>query len=814
MITLLQDLNKENTAAFGGKATSLGAMMRSGIPVPFGYAMSADDYDDFLAFNHFPFGVGEYLEKSDKIVDFMLAATLPPQTEGRLDRMFDELIGLGPDKRLAVRSSAVCEDGQSQSMAGVFESHIDIESPQDLSKAVRKCYASMFQDRALAFMMRNELPLESLKMAVIVQVFIKGVFSGVLFTADTIEMDPDVFIINAIEGICADFVRGKKSALLFRLERASGRLLQSTIPDNAPLMDEGVLEALRHVGMRIERLFHSYQDIEWTIREGALYILRARPITTFRESRFPVSLKNDKDAEYTWFLDSPFPLTPLQQEICLRAHKGNNQGAYITGYSHHYVELMFQNGYIYYRQMEMRDAEEKRKTYSKKLMELFNEGKNVFQDDILVRLDEFRKKLDEYDRTASNPCEIARFIEDALDYLRQSSSLHWQAICGRGPIDSWTPDFQNTLKEYFEKKLGALSVSDYFDLIFRQSRLARSRELIIRMAELVRRTPELSVLFQEHPHDELLYPKLNLSEAGKTLLKEIERYIKEYGLISIDSFRNLTFPPLLRDRPSVVLGWIRYNLWQDQEAYENCQSKILRNKTRLIDKALAGLNEPEKRNFQKMPSLAEKAFLVSDDHAYHIDLTQWAYLNIALKSAGRCLSDKGRIERLDDVFFLCLDELNAMLRGADAVSCSEIEKRRSVFNDQKRMKPPGFLGKSPLRQEEKPEESKFAPAEVLKGVSGLQKKVRGTVRVPRGPGFSLIEKSRGLGDGHSCWIEPYLAKIAGLVYDGGSPFDHPGIIAREMDIPAIYYTRDATKRLKDGDVVELDGFSGEVRILN
>ena len=124
------------------------------------------------------------------------------------------------------------------------------------------------------------------------------------------------------------------------------------------------------------------------------------------------------------------------------------------------------------------------------------------------------------------------------------------------------------------------------------------------------------------------------------------------------------------------------------------------------------MSEAEKKEFPGMLALAEKAFLVSDDHAYYIDLMQYGYLNIALMRTGPWMSAQSLLEKAGDVFFLHLDELEALLRG-----------------------------------------------------------------------------------------------------EGGSPFDHPGIIAREMDIPAIYYTRSATKRLKDGEIVELDGFAGEVRVL-
>lgn len=329
--------------------------------------MSIKDCEDFFSFSHFPFVSEEYTERNDEIFDFLLHSPVPAETEESLGRVFDELILFSPDRLLAVRSSSVCEDSGSQSMAGVFESSIDVATHADLLLAVRKCYASMFTDRALAQMVRNEIGWENLKMGIVIQPFISGTPSGVLFTADTVTMDPEVIVVNAVDGICADYVHGGKPASLFRLDKSSGRVIQSAVPDKAPQMDERILGMLKEAGTRIEQVFQSPQDIEWTIRDDQLIILQARPITTFRERRFPIVWKNDIDSSYAWRLDDlQYCLTPLQQEIALRANEANNQGAEATGLSQYSWDIMFQNGYIYCRSKRMDDAEKKNAAFSKR----------------------------------------------------------------------------------------------------------------------------------------------------------------------------------------------------------------------------------------------------------------------------------------------------------------------------------------------------------------------------------------------------------------------------------------------------------------
>jgi hypothetical protein len=720
VIACLKDLKQDDGAIFGGKAASLGEMMRAGFPVPPGYALSVEEYQLFLSFNGFPFGTGEYLERSDEIRKFLLGAAVPPEMKRSLSRVFDELIDLSPSRLLAVRSSAVCEDGESQSMAGVFESYIDVASREGLFHAVRSCYASLFQDRALAHLARNDIPCECMKMGVVIQAFIAGTPSGVMFTADSVEIDPRVIVVNAVLGICADFVHGGKPASIFRIEKETGRLLQSIVHDGAPTLDARVLGMLRQAGVQIEEHFRRCQDIEWTIRDGRVSILQSRPITTFQDSCFPIEWKSDTDASFTWTLDSRLPLTPLQQEIELTSEEWGNRGADVAGSPQFYSWFMFQNGYKYRRPKEMLDGEKKRRDIFEKVVEMFKEGRNIFQDFVLVRLEQYREKLDAHVRTASNPSEIARFVEDALEYLCQNKYLHWQAILGRIMVDHWTPNFEDTFKDYCEKKLGPISVEDYFDLVFQQSRFALRRQAFFNMAGRVESTPELAALFRDHPFDELLYPKLSRSEEGRILLEEIQRYIAEHGLISIDPSSDSAFPPLLRDRPSVVVGWIRSLLGQELTVFDDSLKKTLRNKERLTAEILSHLSENEKPGFLRGLSLAEKAFLVSDDHAFHIECMQYSYLNIAIKTAGRWLSTHGLLEKAGDVFFLHMEEMNAMLQGVSPIPRDEIERRKYVFRKQRMMKLPEFLG-TPSRPPEKRGDMGLKPEEVLKGVSGLKK---------------------------------------------------------------------------------------------
>lgn len=178
--------------------------------------------------------------------------------------------------------------------------------------------------------------------------------------------------------------------------------------------------------------------------------------------------------------------------------------------------------------------------------------------------------------------------------------------------------------------------------------------------------------------------------------------------------------------------------------------------------------------------------------------------------AGHILTVRKVIEQPEDIYFLKLSEIHSSLTAEVQDLDLMIRDRKEMYDKYKKLIPPEYLGKAPDMS------SAADKADVLKGVSGFGRKVTGRVKV-------IIDSTKNqdiredcilvLQHGHGCYFLPAMNRIKGLIYDEGSPFDHPGILAREFEIPSIYKTGNATKVLKDGDLVELDGIKSEVRII-
>lgn len=269
----LPDINLEDTSKFGGKTASLGEMISNNIPVPKG------------------FGVSVELQRDFRQKDF----------EGSILREIEELFDELGLSRVAVRSSAVMEDGSGASWAGQLESYLNVEL-KDVEKAIRGCWKSIEADHIKDYAKDKHVKKEDLLVGVTVQQMVDPEAAGVMFTANPVSQDRKEILIEGLFGLGEMLVQGavtpdrytvKKSPLAvagYNIEVKSKRLIYDgrknveeklpiDIGDKAVLKEKQLLE-LAEIGMRIEKHYSKPMDVEWAFKEGVFYIVQARPITT------------------------------------------------------------------------------------------------------------------------------------------------------------------------------------------------------------------------------------------------------------------------------------------------------------------------------------------------------------------------------------------------------------------------------------------------------------------------------------------------------------------------------------------------------
>ena len=324
-----KEISKKDVPLVGGKNASLGEMFskltKKGIQIPDGFALTSDAFWYYLKFNEISGKLKRIFEKfNPKSIEslketgraarqLILRGKFPPNLEKEILRNYQKLSKKYNQKNVdvAVRSSATAEDLVSASFAGQHETFLNISGPQDLLVAIKKCIASLFTDRAIAY--REEKGFEHLKIALSVGIQKMArsdlASAGVIFTLDTETGFPNIVLINSIFGVGEMIVKGRitpdefyvfkptlkegfKSVIIKNLGRKTkkyvyskeGGLKEVNVPPKEQmkfsLTDEEVLTLAKWACL-IEEHYLKPQDIEWAKdgKTGKLFIVQSRPET-------------------------------------------------------------------------------------------------------------------------------------------------------------------------------------------------------------------------------------------------------------------------------------------------------------------------------------------------------------------------------------------------------------------------------------------------------------------------------------------------------------------------------------------------------
>jgi pyruvate,water dikinase len=305
-IRTLAELRRADEDHFGAKSASLGELIGAGVPVPPGFALSADAY--LAAVD----GAGLEGHEPGECAEAILATPIPDQLRAELAARYEELAATvgQAEPAVAVRSSAIGEDSEEATFAGQQETYLWVRGIDGLCDAVRRCWASLYSPEAVSYRAEMAAAHEQPAMGVTVQLMVDAAVSGVMFTCNPLNGDPSTVAVNASWGLGLAVVGGEVTPDEYRVSKVTREMLSKSIgpkeveyvhdPSGAGVarvevdverrgqacLDEEQLGLLADVGRKVEGHFGGHQDIEWAIaREhegsagGELYMLQARPVT-------------------------------------------------------------------------------------------------------------------------------------------------------------------------------------------------------------------------------------------------------------------------------------------------------------------------------------------------------------------------------------------------------------------------------------------------------------------------------------------------------------------------------------------------------
>ncbi|MHC4574212.1 MAG: PEP/pyruvate-binding domain-containing protein [Planctomycetota bacterium] len=878
----LQVIQDADAAAVGAKALSLVRLNRIGFAVPPGFCITAAAYRQHLDRGEILLKLKAALtdlqnakpENKQVILCGIRQAIVEPSISEALRKEIESHYSVLLAARVAVRSSATAEDLPGHSFAGLHDTYLGIGSIDECMEAIKKCWASLWTERAYEYRQKNGFGHLRVNMGVIVQSLAPADVSGVIFTADPVTGRKDRIVIEACFGLGNTLVSGKLTPDRFVINKKSLTLVSKTISekqiesvvDEHGLLKEQTVPADRastasitksiarklvKLAKRVEAEFDRPQDIEWAVRGRKIYLLQSRPITALpppkswqeRQIWSNFALKEvlpDVVSPVMWSMLELLGnnlFDPSLRTLCINRGDtpvfGLIAGRLYFNASFWTAVMMCFPGLANYDYRKIAGNETG-------LLELLEKLENVAREDlpkmdfnrirlilklpllliniiantpekgesILASAEKMNKKWRSLDISGLSAEQIADYYREAIDDFDRLLVAHAPylfSIMAAFPAlervwARWLSDDVSCAKRLLAGLGGMDDAESAIDLW--------------RLALKAHEWPEIERAILTADRWENTAQKVSGCERGDEFLKSWDEFMARHGHHCRAEME--LYNPRWYETPDYILGLVR--------SYVTCIGKTdpLENYKRLANEReqLAArcrreLKNPVKRLiFDKLLVRSQKGALFRENIKSEV-VRLIAVMRKLLLELGQRHANEGLLADADDVFFLELEDILQISKGRHKFDIRQVvAARRREYRKWRSIVPPKVVvGK--YDPDSSVPELVDTDADVLKGWAVSSGVATGKARVILRTdideqvlaGEILVAPFTDPG-----WT-PYFVPAAGIVMDQGGLLSHGSIVAREYGIPAVVNVGPATRIIKTGQTIQVDGDRGVVKIL-
>lgn len=834
----LDRIRKENILLAGGKGANLGEMFQAQFPVPSGFCVTSGSYDAFIKENNFEDIIQDYLNKiylqkwetqklAHELMEILSNGKLPKTMEAEIKNAYEKL---GHDVRVAVRSSATAEDLPEASFAGQQETYLNIKGEECLINSIKKCFASLWTDRAIAYRKKTGFDKEKVSLAVVVQIMIEGDVSGVLFTVNPTNQNRKEMMINASYGLGEAIVSGIvtpdtviwnreankiKNKILGNKEisivygKASGTIQIDNEEEKRKrfAISEKQIEALTKVAEKIEKHYGYPQDIEWAIKNNEIYILQARGITTLdKDSSDCLSINDNKKKRKQSEVEKrimnnliehcPTPLFPLEFEAFKNV---------MNGKSRVFNEL----GIIMKDQVKMSNdgtltIDSSSTNISPRIFKLPFEIRNFINysnnikhtQDIFANINNKLSCIEDTKLYENEHCNLNKLtITELLQLLQEIMEMTKQVVYVRFRYNIFPSVL---ISKFIHSKLQKIKkgMTEYDLLSNLEYKTWNMNKAIDRLAKIINSDVNLKnaiLCLKDIDRKDLDCKLEQLAASYKEFGHCYKQLLKEFKWKSVNSYQAFSTVSWNEDKHNFItllhISMESEALKEDKNKYSDICNKVI---NRFSKKAA-------KNMFQRIEQI----------RAYHVNREESLYMlekcyGLSRKILNEITNKYPQIfKNQNDILFLDLDEVYKLDKE---ISEDFFIKQISIRKKSRR--------KNKMLWESCELSDFDYQGDVLKGVSGNRGKVTGKVCVINDIAeFSKLKKDEILVCKYTdpSWT-PLFSLAKAVVSDTGGPLSHSAIVAREYDIPAVLGCGNATKILKDGQNIIVDGDRGIIQI--
>ncbi len=865
-ILRFQEIDRSKLAVVGGKGANLGELSEiDGVQVPDGFCITTEAYkkatDNNQELNSLlneltPLKTEdrELISKlSTKIRAVIEQTPIPKDIE---EEIAGHLTTFGEKEAFAVRSSATAEDLPTASFAGQQDTYLNIIGQEAILKHISKCWASLFTDRAIIYRLQNGFDHRKVYLSVVIQKMVFPLTAGILFTADPVTSNRNVSSIDASFGLGEALVSGLVNADNYKVRNGKiidkkistkkraiysspggGTKVQDMEPERQnrqALTDEQILE-LGRIGRKIETHFGCPQDIEWCLAGDAFYIVQSRPITTL----FPIPEANDQGNHVYISVGHQQMMTDAMKPLGLSffllttsalmrtaggrlfvdiapmiaSPAGRETMVNVLGKSDPIIKDALTT--IIERDFIKLTAEDKREADTGKSSkapppnyQALNDYDPTIVSDLIKANQTSIETLIQNIQTKSGT-DLFDFILEDLQQLKKTNSdrVSFSVIMTGMNASSW-------INEKMFEWLGEKNAADVLSQSVPNNITSEMGLELLDVADVIRPYPKV-VDYLQHVKDDNFLNELVKLDGGKKVQDAIYSFLSKYGMrcggeIDITKTRwsekPITLVPLILNN----IKFFEPNA--GKQKFEQGKQEALKKEQDLLDR-LASLPDGEQKvkETKRMIDLVRNLSGYREYPKYGIVNRYFVYKQALLKEAEQ-LVQANLLHEKEDIYYLRFEELREAV-STHMLDYQIISKQKDKYKLYKKLNPPrvmtseGEIITGRYKRE-------HLPVEALAGLAVSSGVIEGRARVI----LNMEDADLEVGDilvtsfTDPSWTTLFVS-IKGLVTEVGGLMTHGAVIAREYGLPAVVGVENATKLIKDGQRIRVNGTDGYVEIL-
>jgi rifampicin phosphotransferase len=857
-----EQIDRTKIAEVGGKGAQLGELSRiDGIRVPAGFCVTTDAFRRIVA--ELP-SIDDHLDRlarvepADSSAIGTLSAEIRQLVEGvampddLVSAIGDSLVRLGEQHAYAVRSSATVEDLPTASFAGQQDSYLNVVGRDAIVRHVRRCWASLFTERAVSYRRRNGFDDRHVRIAVVVQQMVSPKAAGILFTADPVTSNRKVATVEAVWGLGEALVAGLVGGDVYAVRddvvvtaavvpkrlavhaSPGGGIQQAPIAaerQTQPALTDQQVVRLVQLGRRIEAHFGCPQDIEWCLVGDDFHIVQSRPITTL----FPVPTTDDQDNHVYISVGHQQMMTDAMKPLGLSLWQLTT------------ARPMHEAGGRLFVDVAPALATPAGRASLLALAKSDPLVRDALQT-VLDRGDFVRSVPDERPVAAPAPAQIETdpgIVTELIEHSRASVATlrrEIETVSGPALLDFILADIAELkrilfdprshqvimagmeatwwLNDHLEAWLGETNAAGALIQSVPHNITSEMGLALLDVADTIR--PHAEVVAFLHRvvdagrEDEDFLDELAGLPGGQVAHDAIRGYLDEYGMRcagEIDITRTRW-----SERPATLLPTILSNINNFEPGAgkrrfaQGLQES--RQKAQELLKRLRALPDGERKveETERMIDRVRTFAGYREYPKYGMVSRYFAYKRALLREAER-LVQAGTLAEKEDIYYLRLDELGEVVR-TNEVDQDLIRDRREAFRAHEALIPPRVLTSDgeAIAGEYRRED---VPPGALAGLPVSAGIVEGRARVVTDMAQATLDGGDILVTAYTdpSWT-PLFLSAAGLVTEVGGLMTHGAVIAREYGLPSVVGVEQATLLIRDGQRIRVNGIAGYVEVLD